>query len=204
MNLRYRVKSAVSGARRFLDGLARPSPGANARRLQERGETLASFTIREATAADIPALARLHVKTFNETHGGGLTYEIREWQYRQKFADTDGSWFCYIVLRHNGDLAGFAVGEPGDFENYGGRLNKLYLLREYQRLGVGRRLVGHVTRHFLGQGISSMMLFSQVENPSIAFFDALGGERILGDTGDFGGAYGWRDLEKLASICPIE
>lgn len=30
-----------------------------------------SFRIRDATAADIPALAALHVQTFNETHRSG-------------------------------------------------------------------------------------------------------------------------------------
>ena len=40
----------------------------------------------------------------------------------------------------------------------GGELNKLYVLRRYQRLGLGRRLVCLVARRFLGQGISSMLL----------------------------------------------
>ena len=43
------------------------------------------FIIREATSADISALAHLHVETFNETHvgpfGKGPTYELRERQW---------------------------------------------------------------------------------------------------------------------------
>ena len=61
------MKCAVFAAWRLLAGLSRPSKAANARRLRARGETLASFTIREATAADIPALAQLHVTTWNAT-----------------------------------------------------------------------------------------------------------------------------------------
>jgi len=44
--------------------------------------------------------------------------------------------------------------------------------REYQRQGLGRRLVGHVARRFLGQGIGSMVLFGEARNPSCAFWDA--------------------------------
>ena len=43
------------------------------RKTHTRLETMASFRIRHATTADIPALARLHVQTFNETHLGGQT-----------------------------------------------------------------------------------------------------------------------------------
>jgi hypothetical protein len=44
-----------------------------------------TFIIREARAADIRVLARLHVTTFNETHApvrmDGPTYEVREYQW---------------------------------------------------------------------------------------------------------------------------
>jgi hypothetical protein len=49
-----------------------------------------------------------------------------------------------------------------------------------------------------------MLLFSQPENPSCAFFEALAGERLLTDRGEFHGAYGWRDLARLAELCPVE
>jgi ribosomal protein S18 acetylase RimI-like enzyme len=188
---------------RYLHGLRRPSKATSVRRLRERGETLESLTIREATADDIPALARLHVQTFRETHGGGPTPEIREWQYRQKFAETNGSWFAFVATRPDGTLVGFAVGQAAkDDPKYEGNLNKIYVLRAYHRLGLGRRLVGHVVRRFLSQGITSMTLFSQADNPSIAFFEAIGGERRLNDTGGFDGAYGFKDMRTVAERCP--
>jgi ribosomal protein S18 acetylase RimI-like enzyme len=192
---------------RFLFALRRPTKEETARLLRSRGETPASFTIREATSADIPALAQLHVDTFNETHrlfGSGPTYEIREAQYREKFAKVDARWFCFVAQRPNGDLIGFAIGEPSDDARFAGELSKLYVRREYHRAGLGRRLVCHVVRRFLGQGISSMMLFSEAENPSIVFYEALGGDRLLSESGDFHGAYGWRDIQPLASTCPAD
>jgi ribosomal protein S18 acetylase RimI-like enzyme len=168
-----------------------------------RAEHEGPFLVREATEGDIPALAQLHVQTFRETHRGGPSYEIREKQYRHKFATMDGRWFCFVVARPDGELVGFAIGEPYAQDGYGGRLNKLYLLRQYHRLGLGRLLVGHVVRRFLDRGVTSMLLFSEADNPSIGFFEALGGARLLSERGEFHGGYGWRDLTALAARCPI-
>jgi len=64
---------------------------------------------------------------------------------------TDGSWFCFVVENRKGELVGFAKGKTynhSDLPDFSGELNKIYLLREYQRLGLGRRLVGCVARRF--------------------------------------------------------
>ena len=145
---------------RRLRNLWRPSAAANAARLRARGEQVASLTIRDALSADVPALARLHVATWNATHRGGRSgrpsYELRD---------------------------------------------KIYLLEEYQRLGLGRRLVGHVVRRFLSQEIDSMVLFGDARNPSCACWAALGGEPLPHPDGTFSGSYGWRDLRRLAATC---
>ena len=135
------------------------------------------------------------------------TYEIRERQWREAFGVTDGSWFCFVVEGRHGELVGFAKGVPynhSDLPDFAGELSKIYLLGAYQRRGLGRRLVGHVARRFLSQGVASMLLFAEPHNPSCRFYEALGAERLLDDTGIFHGAYGWRDLQSLASICPTE
>ncbi|HEX5725578.1 MAG TPA: GNAT family N-acetyltransferase [Longimicrobiaceae bacterium] len=169
------------------------------------------LVIREATAADLPALVRLHVTTWNDTYPGVRsppTYEVREGQWRAAFAANDDSWFCFVVARSDGELVGFAKGKRyahPDQPGYSGELNKIYLLREYQRLGLGRRLVGHVARRFLGQGISSMLLFADAGNPACRFYEALGAEKLRAPDGEVSeGNYGWRDLSRLASVCPIE
>jgi hypothetical protein len=69
---------------------------------------------------------------------------------------------------------------------------------------LGRRLIGHVSRRFLSQGIASMLLFGDAANPSNGFYEALGAERLITQKGEFHGGYGWRDLGALAAKCPIE
>jgi L-amino acid N-acyltransferase YncA len=165
-----------------------------------------SVTIREAAPADIPALARLHVITWNDTHApflrNGPTVATREQQWREAFARQDGSWFCYVVETANGELVGFAKGCRSDNPDYDGELNKIYLLRAYQRQGLGRRLIGLVARRFLSQGITSMWLYGDARNPSYRAWLALGAVKTDDDPGN--GNYGWRDLRALADRCPVD
>jgi len=88
-----------------------------------------------------------------------------------------------------------------DLPDFAGELNKIYILREYQRLGLGKRLIGYVARKFLSKGITNMVLFGIAENPSGYFHEAVGGEKLYSKKGEFHGGYCWRDLKNLVSIC---
>lgn len=168
-----------------------------------------TFHIREAREDDVPALARLHVETFNETHRGGRTggpsYEIREHQWQEAFAVRDGSWFCFVVVDDAGQLIGFAKGTPHNdgVPGFAGELNKIYVLRRVHRHGIGRLLLGNVARRFTELGITSMVLFGEATNPSNGFYEAFGAERLYSKSGEFHGGYGWRNLQLLlAKCCP--
>ena len=73
-----------------------------------------SFTLREASAQDVGAVARLHVQTFNETHthgrNNGPTFALRERQWKEIIAAPKGDWFCIVIEDANGALVGFARG----------------------------------------------------------------------------------------------
>ena len=199
------MKALVFRLWRRLIAATRPSAARNLRRLRARDETVESLVIRGAREADIPALAHLHVTTWNATYAPmgskGPPVSVRERQWREAFANRDG-WFCFVVENSKGELVGFAKGKRSDHPEYGGELNKIYLLRDYQRLGLGRRLIGHVARRFLDLGITSMWLFGDARNPSTHVWLALGAVKTDDDPGN--GNYGWRDLNRLVEICPID
>jgi ribosomal protein S18 acetylase RimI-like enzyme len=165
------------------------------------------FHLRDAHEADVPALASLHVQTFNETHRGGRTggpsYELRERQWREAFQAQDGSWFCFVVENDRGELVGFAKGKPHDgaVPGFAGELNKIYVLERSHRQGIGRLLLRNVARRFLERGVTSMLLFGEATNPSNAFYEAFGAERLYSPSGEFHGGYGWRDLHELVIKC---
>jgi L-amino acid N-acyltransferase YncA len=166
-----------------------------------------TFRLRAMTAADVPAVAALHVATFNETHtlhNDGPPYALREYQWSKAFAGDAGTWFGVVIEAEDGKLVGFAKGKPydGGIPAFAGELNKIYLLRRYHRRGLGKRLLCSVARRFLERGMNSMLLFGDARNPSNGFYEAMGGERIVGATPeDFHGAYGWRDLDGLVTRC---
>lgn len=165
------------------------------------------FTLRVANDTDVARLAELHVQTFNETHRGGRptgpSHELREHQWRERFALNDESWFCYVAEDASGTLVGFAIGAPhdNDLPGYEGGLNSIYVLQRAQRQGIGRRLLGAVASRLVSEGVNSMMLFGDASNPSNGFYEAFSAERIVGERGEFHGAYGWRDLRSLLERC---
>jgi GNAT superfamily N-acetyltransferase len=108
-------------------------------------------------------------------------------------------WFCYVAAAPDGQLVGFAKGEPhdGGVPGFEGELDKIYVLRAWHRSGIGRALVEQVARRFLAQGVASMLLFGDARNPSNGFYERLGAERLFSPEGEFHGGYGWRDLRRL-------
>jgi len=185
--------------------LPRPSRGANRKSLRRRGENAAAFIIREVVEADVPALAALHVKAWSQTYWMALrhpTLKIREWQWRELFKNKDGSWFCFVIENGKNELIGFAMGKKyshSDLPDFSGELSKIYILREYQGVGLGKRLIGYVARKFISIGIHNMVLFGIAENPSGGFHEAMGGEKLFAQNGEFHGGYCWRDLQQLAT-----
>ena len=193
-----RVKRTVADMQRTLNALSRPTGETNARRLRERGESLDSIVFRDAVAADIPALAELHVTTWNATYNTtqGPTIATRTWQWNEVFRKDNRRDFVLVLEDRNGRLIGFTWGKPNDGE-FAGQLSKIYLRWEYHGLGLGRRMMVETARRFLDRGISSFILFAELNNPTLGFYDRMGGERLLNDQGLFDGAYAWRDVRLL-------
>ena len=164
------------------------------------------FKAREATVADVPALTALHVAAFNETHGYGSSpsTEMRQWQWQKIFEDKQDRWFCIVMEDEAGKLVGFAKGQPydhADHSAFAGELNKIYLLKRYHRLGLGRQLLCKAANEFLQRGINTMLLFGDAGNPSNGFYERMGAEKLFAKNGEFHGGYGWKDLGKLAETC---
>jgi ribosomal protein S18 acetylase RimI-like enzyme len=159
---------------------------------------LDSIVFRDAVASDIPELAELHVTTWNATYHTtrGPTMAIRSRQWHQVFAKEDRRDFVLVLENRDGRLVGFTWGRPheGAFE---GELSKIYLRWEYHGLGLGRRMMSETAQRFLARRIQSFILCAELSNPTLGFYDRMGGERLLDDRGQFGGSFGWRDVRTL-------
>ncbi len=163
-----RLKLRVDDLHRWLTARTRPTGEENARKLRERGESLDSIIFRDAVAADIPALAELHVTTWNATYNTsrGPTIATRTWQWTEVFAKENRRDFVLVLEDRTGRLIGFTWGKPteGEFE---GNLSKIYLRWEYHGLGLGRRMMVETARRFFERGIRSFILFAERSNPTL-------------------------------------
>jgi ribosomal protein S18 acetylase RimI-like enzyme len=198
ITFRDHLRPRLAAMLRWINTRTRPSGVTNARRLRDRGESVDSIVIRDAVAADIPALAELHVTTWNATYNTsrGPSIATRTWQWNQVFAKENRRDFVLVLADRNGRLIGFTWGRPHDGE-FEGELSKIYLRWEYHGLGLGRRMMAETARRFLERGIRSFILFAELTNPTLGFYDRLGGERLLDERGQFNGAYAWRDVNTL-------
>jgi len=176
--------------------------------LRERGETLDSLVFREPSEADINALAQLHVITWAATYPDVYsppTFAIRSWQWRDAFRRRDpDKWFAIVIENAGGRLVGFLKGVRGGDNNDNGDVNKIYLLDEYQRMGLGARMLGRACRRFMQMGCRTMTVHAESNNPSCGFYEATGGVTIVDPkTGrPAHGSYIWRDLPALSARCP--
>ncbi len=189
---------------RYLQNLRRRSRQANLKLLEERGENPdTSFIIREATEKDIVPLSQLHVKTWSDTYPMVMkppSFAIRERQWRELFSNKERNWFVYIIEKKDGSLIGFVMGKFD--EDGSGNLNKIYLLREYQRLGLGKKMYCLVVKRFLSLGIKRMTVFAEASNPSCWFYEKMGGQKMRNADGSLNyGNYEWNDLGMISKLC---
>ena len=87
-------------------------------------------------------------------------------------------------------------------------LTAVYLRREFQRVGLGRRLIAAVVDAQRLLGATGMIVWVIAGNkPARAFYEALGAELLVEQAFEWDGmelleaGYGWRDLNALAAAC---
>jgi len=171
--------------------------------------------IREASQSDANGIAKVHVDCWRSTYDGivpadflaDLSYDESEKFWRNILSDPNVSRFVYVAVNDAGQIAGYVAGGPEREGNqlYEGELYSIYILREFQRRGIGRSLIAAASRRLLQSGLKSVMLWTLAVNPYRGFFEALGGQVVSEETIKIGGsrlvqvAYGWSDVSELAA-----
>ncbi|MEW6173859.1 MAG: GNAT family N-acetyltransferase [Bacillota bacterium] len=168
--------------------------------------------IRRATVADAPAIARVNVDTWQTAYRGIIPDEHldklscceREKSIRELFLPGNRV-FIYAALNEEGEIVGFAAAGPertGD-PVYRGEIYAIYVLKEYQRRGIGRLLVQSVVEEFERSDVLSMLVWVLAANPYRRFYESLGGKQINSQLLDIDGfrttliSYGWTDTRFL-------
>ena len=173
-----------------------------------------TIQIRQATPADASAIARVHVDSWRSSYAdvvpqeilSGLSYDERKGLWDSILNSARADRHCYVADAPTAGVVGFAHGGVVSKNSpaFDGEIYAIYLLEEFQRMGLGRRLFISVAERLLEDGMSSFLLWVFEENHSARrFYESLGGEVVRSQEINIGGvnlvevAYGWSDIERL-------
>jgi ribosomal protein S18 acetylase RimI-like enzyme len=108
-----------------------------------------SIHIRQASAHDLEAIARVLVDTWRTTFGGllsdefleGMSYDHQRERHARTMASPKVAYFVAVDSRTN-KVIGFANGRSNRNSEYPycGELYAVYVREEFQRRGIGNRL----------------------------------------------------------------
>jgi len=167
--------------------------------------------IRKATPSDARGIAKVHVDSWITTYRhivpdeylDGLKYEEREKQWKRNLQHST----AFVAENKTGEVIGFADAgkeRSGDYQDIGGEVYSIYILKAYQGQGVGKLLMQAISKELLDRSIQSMLVWVLKENQSSGFYENLGGKVIDEKYITIAGkqipelAYQWADVSVIA------
>lgn len=169
------------------------------------------ITYREATAEDIPQIARVHLESWRKSYTKIVSPEYLEKMSIKKRIEAfeknfSGKDFYKMFVAEDSErgIVGFAdFGKSKGESAFEANLYAIYFLRKFQRKGIGGNLFRLCQREMLANNLNSMSLDALEVSPYRAFYEKMGG-RIVGEgTHYLAGIeyktviYGWNDLRNL-------
>lgn len=125
--------------------------------------------ISPVTPADVDAIARLARSVWQEAYPGIISQQQIDYMLEQRYnparllEELATPAICWDQIRVDGALAGFASTQPGNAAGET-KLDKLYIDPTRQRLGLGGRLIAHVSARALAQGGHTLLLAVNKQN----------------------------------------
>ncbi len=169
--------------------------------------------LRAARPGDARGIARVYVKTWRDQYAGILPDRVL---LSMSVARQARSWAR--ALSHKGETVLVAdqpgsgivgVGSCGVARNsgldYAGEIYTLYVLADYQEMGLGRSLLGGLFKCLLSEDRKSAVLWVLGANPSRFFYQAMGGKLVGERVEKLWGeklrevAFGWPNLQVALS-----
>jgi GNAT superfamily N-acetyltransferase len=174
--------------------------------------------IRIADVRDAAAIAAVLVASWRTTYPGivaqahidGLSVQAQTDRWTRRFGDQSAARPDVLVAElatSPREIVGFASGGPirEPHPGFDAELHAIYLLRDAQGRGVGRRLVRQWATLALARGFTSAVVRVLAANPSRRFYERLGARPLKEAALAIGGEsypeiwYGWDDLHVLTS-----
>ncbi|MBT2640568.1 GNAT family N-acetyltransferase [Bacillus sp. ISL-39] len=169
--------------------------------------------IRKATKDDASGIARVHVRSWQETYQGiisqdyldTLKVEDRKPLWEKSLSESANISPVFVAINPEGEIVGFASfgkERSGNFKA-DGELYAIYILKEYQRGKLGLRLLQAGVDDLLNQNYESILVWVLADNESRKFYESLQPQKAGEEVVKIAGreyvevAYMWRDLQLL-------
>ena len=162
--------------------------------------------IRPTQKSDARSISRIYVRTWQDTYLGIIPYAYLTTMsishHAQAFLnDLNSNHVISFIAEDRGRVVGFITGgyETTGDSIYCGEIFTLYVLKNYQRQGVGAKLVSALARQFNQIGIYSMLVRVLKQNPYRHFYEKINGIYLKTQRLPFAGEtldvefYGWID-----------
>jgi GNAT superfamily N-acetyltransferase len=175
-----------------------------------------AIIIREATINDIHGIAKVHVDAWNTTYKGIVPEEHlksktckgqEEKWLKRIFNNIDSKEFLYVAEYEKSGIVGFACGSAeNDDSKFKGAIRAIYILKEFQRQGIGKKLVRVLVERMNRAKVGNLIIWAFEQNPSCAFYEHIGGQKAYESNVVVGGkeltevGYGWTDLDELLGV----
>lgn len=171
------------------------------------------FQIRKAVSDDAQYIAVVHVESWRTTYLdilpteflNKLSYERRAKSWEKNIAMGN----VFVAVTDNQQIVGFSSGgkeRSGDYENFLGELYAIYILKEFQRSGIGKLLVEPIVNGLIQINVNSMLVWVLEDNRSRLFYENLGGKQVDVKEIEIAGrkyneiAYGWQNINALDEV----
>ncbi|PAV29326.1 GNAT family N-acetyltransferase [Virgibacillus profundi] len=173
------------------------------------------FSIRKATFEDAETIAHIHVTSWKSTYSdllderdlSNITYENRKalWETVLRIRKKDQ---CTFVIHNEDKVVGFISGGPERTKrfHYDSEIHTIYLLDEYQKMGLGAILLKAFAEEMKSLGKKSILVWILKQNPSSRFYERyyakpVGEEAIsIGEGSYKETAYGWESIDELLRL----
>jgi L-amino acid N-acyltransferase YncA len=169
--------------------------------------------IRKAVLTDAKEIAKVHVDSWKTTYANivpdeylnNLTYEKQEQLWINNIPNGD----VYVAENNQGEIVGFASGgqeRSGKYPNYNSELYAIYILKEYQRNGLGKLLLKPIIEELTQQNIFTMLVLVLEDNSSRHFYESLGAKKLDSIEIDFSAknlnelVYGWDNIRTILEM----
>jgi ribosomal protein S18 acetylase RimI-like enzyme len=167
--------------------------------------------IKQAKLSDAKGIAKVHVDCWRTTYKNiipndfldKLSYDQRTELWIRNISNDEN--YVLVAENNEGHIVGFADGgkrETNKVDN-SGDLTSIYVLQEFQGMGIGKKLVQQLFSKFDQLGYKSIFVEVLKDNQSRFFYEEFGAKLIKTEEIKIAGAklelliYAWNDLSPV-------